>query len=86
MIWKLIRKLLLYIEEQKGQFHSEDIKINGFDSDTINYHLKILFENNLITAIEIATNNRILYFYIITGMTWTGHELIDTIRNDNVWE
>ena len=82
--WDLIRKILLKLEEKadiESELSSEDIR--GFDRHTVSYHYNILAQAGLI---EIEDNSSIGDIdYSAKSLTWQGHEFLDKIRNDSVW-
>ena len=45
----LVRKILLEIEEQYVSSSIIDLKIEGYDSETIAYHCKILYEAGYVS-------------------------------------
>lgn len=81
--WDIIRELLLKAEELEP-----DKTISSKDYDTsrihiINYHTKLLYESGMIDAIDCCTNDGDSYF--INSLTWEGHDFLDSIRNDDIW-
>jgi len=80
---ELIRKLLFLIEELDDP-HKE-LKIpSDIDKQVAVYHLKLLeqagyTENNIKYA-----GNQPLWIY--SSLTWDGHEFLDSVKNDTVWE
>lgn len=80
---ELIRKLLFLIEEHDDP-HKE-LKIpSDIDKQFAVYHLKLLeqagyTENNIKYA-----DNQPLWIY--SSLTWDGHEFLDSVKNDTVWE
>ncbi|MFU2088987.1 DUF2513 domain-containing protein [Avibacterium avium] len=82
--WDLIRKILLKLEEKADStswLESDGIK--GYDSQTIAYHYKLLKNAGIIEAIDISTMGEENFAAI--SLTWQGHEFLDKIRNDAVW-
>lgn len=58
--------------------------IQGYDATTVSYHFKLLNEAGLIEAVNMSGMNDLTYF--ATSLTWNGHEFLDKIRNDSVWQ
>jgi|SRR5690606_6844585 len=82
---ELIRKILLFLEEDDKPFKWKHVVIEGYDSRIISHHLKILNEANLIEAKPIvATKDR--ENWMARSLTWEGHEFLDSIKNDTVWK
>ncbi|QLB18700.1 DUF2513 domain-containing protein [Mannheimia granulomatis] len=82
--WDLIRKILLKLEEKADStswLESTDIK--GYDAKTVAYHYKLLNNAGLIEAIDISSLEE--EDFSATSLTWQGHEFLDKIRNDSVW-
>ena len=82
--WDLIRKILLKLEEKADStswLESSDIK--GYDYKTVAYHYKLLKNAGIIEALDISTMEE--ENYAALSLTWQGHEFLDKIRNDNVW-
>lgn len=82
--WDLIRKILLKLEEKADStswLESTDIK--GYDAKTVAYHYKLLSNAGLIEAIDVSSLEE--EDFSATSLTWQGHEFLDKIRNDSVW-
>lgn len=80
----LIRIILLKLEEKENPL--EDIPpeaIEGYDSDLVSYHFKMLSEANLIEAIDAESFGN--YRWIATNLTWFGHDFLDAAKNDTIW-
>lgn len=82
--WDLIRKILLKLEEKADpRSLLQDDEISGYDRITVSYHFKLLNKAELIEATSVSTPEK--YQYSAISLTWQGHELLDKIRNDSVW-
>ena len=82
----LIREILLLIESKENineYFDSNSIEIEGYSQDEITYHIRLLFKENYIKAIDASSFDG--ESYLINSLTWDGHEFLDKIRNDNTW-
>ena len=53
--------------------------------EEVAYHCAILYEGGYIHAYkgEYASNQ--LYMFTVARLTWKGHDLLDKIREDTVW-
>lgn len=83
--WELIRKILLKLEQQAeacGQVSDEDF--HGFSSEQAAYHINLLQEAGLINARCTRFLNGGMVC-VAQSLTWEGHEFLDKIRNDGVW-
>ncbi|MCK3654232.1 hypothetical protein A4G19_10590 [Pasteurellaceae bacterium Macca] len=82
--WDLIRRILFKLEAQaEAKCYLQDSDIVGFLPETVSYHYKLMKEAGLIEAIDYSGMNEVNF--VATGLTWQGHELLDKIRHDNVW-
>ena len=88
--YELIRNLLLTAEEQEhnsslSQNELDDfIKKYNYNSEELIYHLKRLEEADYINVtIRYASNQ--VYIYALNYITWEGHQFLDTIRSNKVW-
>lgn len=82
--WDLIRRILLKLEEKADpRSLLQPDEINGYDSITVSYHFKLLNNAELITATSLCSTEQ--YRYAAISLTWQGHELLDQIRNDSIW-
>lgn len=83
--WDLIRTILEKLEEKANtsdMLHPE--RITGYDAEMVSYHFYLMEQAALITAkCRPATNGPI--FCLAQNLTYSGHELLDTIRNDTAW-
>ena len=88
--YNLIRNLLLKAENQKYDSSLSQseldkfIKKYGYNIEELIYHLKRLKEANYIdVTIQYASNK--VYIYKFNNITWEGHQFLDTIRSNKVW-
>lgn len=84
---ELIRKILFVIEEKYVDtwLPASEIIIDGYDMKTIAYHCAILHDAGLISDYNDAYCDNELSFFGVGRLTWAGHEFLDKIKNDNVW-
>jgi Hypothetical protein (DUF2513) len=83
----LIRELLLKIEAldlpQGATMYAEpadpELLVDGYTPDQIAYNLDLLFDGGFVRG------DRAMAHFGITGLTWQGHELLDDIRDPEVW-
>lgn len=82
--WDLIRKILLKLEE-KADTKSllQDTEIKGFDPETVSYHFKLLHSAGLIEGVDFSSMTELSY--VALSLTWAGHEFLDKIRSDTIW-
>lgn len=84
---ELIRKILFVIEEESIDtwLHSSKIKIDGYNMKAIAYHCAILHDAGLVSDYKGNYSNSELSFFGVGRLTWAGHEFLDKIKNDAVW-
>ena len=85
----LIRTLLFYFENKSDSAHveAEDIILEGFDQNSIQYHIVIMCEAELLSCEKIqSTSSDRLVKAIPFRLTWEGHEFLDAARDDSVWD
>ena len=78
----LVRKIMLAIESSNARGEIA-VHIDEYPGEVISYHLGLLREAGLIKAIDATTVDG--EDYIPLGLTWAGHEFLDTARNENLW-
>ena len=84
---ELIRKILFTIEEKYVDtwLSGNEINIDGYDMKTIAYHCAILHDAGLIYDYQGQYGGDELLFFGVGRLTWAGHEFLDKIKNDTVW-
>lgn len=84
---ELIRKILFIIEDKyiDTWLGSDEIVIDGYNMKIIGYHCSILHDAGLISDYEGQYADNELYYFCVGGLTWDGHELLDKIKSDTVW-
>lgn len=84
---ELIRKILFVIEDKYVDtwLGSNDIQIDGYDMKTVGYHCAILHDAGLVSDYKGQYGDNGLQFFGVGRLTWDGHELLDKIKSDTVW-
>ena len=80
----LIRAMVLAIEAQEHGFAST-IEVSGYTPEQINYHAYLLGEAGLARVIDVTTHGDESPEAIVVNLTWAGHEFLDSIRENNIW-
>jgi len=82
----LIRLLLLEVEGE------EQVDISGYTQDQINYHKALLLKTDLAEGPFPHYSDRggknsdeIPDFVLVKRLTWKGHEFLDKIKSNTVW-
>lgn len=87
----IIRSLLLKLEAlQTGSVFrmasisgvSDEVALDDVTADEIDYHLALHRERGLIEPQEGGTMDGSIYF---RRLTWDGHDFLDSVRGDDVW-
>lgn len=85
--WDTIRELLTRVEE--CTFPVEMVRLSSFPSERaaeVSYHMILLIEAGLVSGSisqEIGPGVR---DFMAQRLTWEGHEFLDGIRSDTVWQ
>jgi hypothetical protein len=83
----LARKILLAVEARRLQeLRSEDLVTEGYESRTVAAHFELLQEAGLIDASLLRVESEGLIRGDALRLTWEGHEYLDTIRSNEIWE
>lgn len=84
---ELIRKILFKIEEAYVDtwLGSDEVSVEGYDMKTIAYHCSILFDAGFVSDYKGQYGDGELLFFGVGRLTWEGHEFLDKIRSDTIW-
>lgn len=82
--WDTVRKILLKVEALPNeQSQAESTEIEGVDGESAAYHMRLLLEAGLMTGgCRDALGPPWCY---ARRLTWEGHEFLDKIRRETVW-
>jgi hypothetical protein len=82
----LIRKLLLQIEAVPAGkiIQAPDIPVDdGVTAPTYGQHIHLLFDAGLVDGQMVDSDEPM---FVITRLTWKGHDFISNARNDTIWK
>lgn len=82
----LVREILLEIEKQYVLSALYNLKIEGYDIETIAYHCKILYEAGLISDYKVQYANNTIYSFCVGSLTWEGNDYLDKVRDNSIWK
>nr|DAX74603.1 MAG TPA: TRANSCRIPTIONAL REGULATOR SLYA, TRANSCRIPTION FACTOR, GLOBAL REGULATOR.85A [Caudoviricetes sp.] len=89
---ELVRNILLDIEELHQypepfifSSNSNFNRANKYEINTIVYHCKLLSEAGFINWTPKFDGSNSLYVAFVHGMTYEGHQFLDSIRSPKVW-
>ena len=84
----LIRQLLLGIEGEPSTQY--EFNIQGVGDLEKWYNVDLLVEANFIRGVQVhwAADGTGPYTDVkgLVGLTWDGHDFLDAVRNDSVWQ
>lgn len=81
----LCRKILFAIEEQYVDTALYGLEVEGYSMQQVAYHCKILHDAGLISNYKGYFASNRLYDFAVGSLTWDGHEFLDKIRQDTIW-
>lgn len=82
---ELVRKILFKIEEIVDNVVEYNIKIEGYTMEQIAYHCSILYEGGYISDYKAQYADGGICSFGVCRLTWEGHDFLDKIREDTVW-
>ena len=82
---ELCRKILFAIEEQYIDAAIYNLKIEGYSPTQISYNSRLLYEAGLISTYKSQNADNHLYTFAVGHLTWEGHDFLDKIREDTIW-
>ncbi len=80
---ELIRKILIEFEELPLNHKVDKFVIEGYSYDKIIYNTFLLEEAGLVEIIDTSDDDG--KDFLPVKLIWKGHEFLDNIKNDNVW-
>jgi hypothetical protein len=85
--WETIRELLSKVEE--CTMPTEMVCLSDFPNDRsaeVSYHMALLIEAGLVHGQMAQTTGPKVKDFFGQRLTWDGHEFLDSIRSDTVWQ
>jgi hypothetical protein len=78
----LVRELMLQIEDdqQLNGVRVKELSVDGRDQEEVTYVMTLLVNSGF------ATGNTGMENVLVSGLTWEGHELLDNIRDSEIWK
>ncbi len=84
----LARMILFEIEKCEAPMGLlQELKIEGYSSQEISYHIKLLYQAGLLEAEDASTMGMGPkgFCWFAGSLTWEGHEFLEAARDDNRW-
>lgn len=85
--WDIIRSILVRVEEMPPEEGA--LQLSAFPIEqraAVSYHMELLIEAGLVSGKMSKTLGPGPFNFIAMRLTWQGHEFIDAIRSDTVWQ
>jgi hypothetical protein len=88
--WDTIRLILTKVEDKHDSSYALLLKhfepFDNLDQFEISYHVRLLLEIGLVEGrIDGPVGGGKPATFAILRLTWAGHEFLDSIRSDTVW-
>lgn len=80
----LLRAILLAVEENPDPYELVTPKIEEHDELEVCHHIALLADAGLVTARDRSAIG--VYYWSAGHLTWAGHEFLDLVRNDALWD
>ena len=86
--WEIIRAILVRLEESNTPNSVVNMQdFEGIEEQSVAYNMRLLRDENCIEAniLETSTGDNLIGAAIARRLTPKGHDLLDSIRNETVW-
>lgn len=82
----LVRAILLQIQVADiGRNTEISVEVPPHSAEEVNYHIRQLVDAGVVRALEIPDLDDATDWYKPTSMTWQGHQFVESIRDNRVW-
>ena len=82
----LVRLILIEIEDKYRSTAIYNLAIDGYDTETIAYHCKIMYEAGLISDYKAQYAGNEIHIFGVGSLTWDGNDFLEKIRDDSQWK
>ena len=82
--WDVIREVLSEVENLDAKNFENIVYEVSEDETNKSEHAVLLWKSGFIQGIDASSMDGACF--MAQGLTWSGHELLDTIRSKPVWE
>lgn len=82
---ELVRKILFEIEETIDNVAEYNLEIDGYSLEQVAYHCSLLYEGGLIYDYGAQYADDEIDLIAVSRLTWEGHDFLDKIREDRIW-
>ena len=81
---ELIRKILITFEEDEDR--KPLLSLDGYTDEQVGYHSYLIVDAGLASGGDITTIECNHTRYILSELTWSGHDFLDAAREPGRWE
>jgi Hypothetical protein (DUF2513) len=85
--WETVRELLTKVEE--CSLPRDAVRLSAFPTERaaeISYHMELLLEARPVDGQMSRARGGGPYDFLASRLTWNGHEFLDSIRCETVWQ
>lgn len=84
---ELVRAILLALEAvTEGQRIPNPLTVEGYSEQAIGHHVYLMGQAGLLEVADITAMDSLSSQALPIEITWAGHDFIDTMRSQEVWE
>jgi hypothetical protein len=83
--WDVIRAILIKVEEGAGDKEVASGDFKPLDEGLVAYNMWLLIESGMAEGGGREPGSMGAPYAFVTRLRWPGHELLDSIRGDTVW-
>ena len=76
----LCRKILEQVEEHPGVLKGFSVRVEGYDKDVNDYHVRVLFDAGLLEGYDSTSSKDMQYQTVVTHLTVQGHDYLGAVR------
>ena len=76
----LCRKILEQVEVHSGVFKGTGVRVEGYDKDVSDYHVRMLFDAGLLHGYDRTSSRDRQYQTLVTHLTVQGHDYLEAVR------
>ena len=80
---ELTRQILFQVEESPHARGWVELNLPGHTEEEVSEHVRLLTEAGLLKATDVSTRGN--FEWKPSRLTWEGHEFLNAIKNDTVW-
>jgi hypothetical protein len=82
----LVRAILMKVAQQEVVDSQHEIHIDSYSPDLTRYHIHIMNQGELLSAISIKNSSNIIPKYVAVCLTWQGHDFLAAACDETRWK